>query len=93
MIVLMLAGPAAASRTRQGAARRVSQADAPSPRMTSLVRALAADDVSARAAKRIQSIYAAADGPGAAADAILELVVEKRAPAPAPESEATFATL
>lgn len=64
---------------RHGAARRISQEDAVSPRMTAVVREVLADDRHRRAARRIAAIYAKADGPGACADAILELVVDPSA--------------
>jgi UDP:flavonoid glycosyltransferase YjiC (YdhE family) len=41
--------------------------------MTGLVREMLGDERFTKAAERISSIYARADGPGAAADAILEL--------------------
>jgi UDP:flavonoid glycosyltransferase YjiC (YdhE family) len=66
---------------RHGAARRISQEDAVGAHMTSLVREICADDGFSRAAKGIQAIYAKADGPGAAADAILELVAKERSAA------------
>lgn len=59
---------------RHGAARRISQEDAVSARMTSMVRDVLSDERHREAARRIQAIYAKADGPGACADAILELV-------------------
>lgn len=59
---------------RHGAARRISQEDAVSPRMTALVREVLDDDRFTQAAEKIQAIYARADGPGASADAILELL-------------------
>ncbi|MBX3232014.1 MAG: hypothetical protein KIT84_20140 [Labilithrix sp.] len=59
---------------RHGAARRVSQEDAISPRMTAMVKEVLGDASFKLAAERIRAIYAKADGPGAAAEAILELV-------------------
>jgi len=58
---------------RQGAARFVPQAEAGGPRLLAAARALLADGRARAAARRVQELYAAVDGPGAAADAILEL--------------------
>ena len=60
---------------RQGAARFVAQADAGTPRLLAAARTLLADDRARAAARRLQALYAAVDGPGAAADAILELAL------------------
>jgi UDP:flavonoid glycosyltransferase YjiC (YdhE family) len=57
----------------QGAARLVAQRDAGTDAMTSAARELLADTSYRTNAARIARIYAAADGPGAAADAIIEL--------------------
>jgi hypothetical protein len=51
----------------------------------SLSREICDDERFSRAAKRIQVIYAKADGPGAAADAILELVPKERSAVAAAE--------
>ena len=59
---------------RLGAARRIAPAAATGPAMTSLVREVLDDPGYAQAARRVQGRYERADGPGAAADAILELV-------------------
>ena len=56
-----------------GAARLVAQRDAGTEAMTSAARELLADAAYRTNAARIARIYAAADGPGAAADAIIEL--------------------
>jgi len=58
---------------RQGAARLVAQRDAGTDAMTSAARELLADVTYRTNAARIARIYAAADGPGAAAEAIIEL--------------------
>lgn len=61
---------------RHGAARRISQEDAVSPRMTAVVREVLSDPGHREAARRIQTVYAKADGPAACAEAILELVAD-----------------
>jgi len=58
---------------RQGAARLVAQRDAGTDAMTSAARDLLADVTYRTNAARIARIYAATDGPGAAAEAIIEL--------------------
>jgi UDP:flavonoid glycosyltransferase YjiC (YdhE family) len=58
---------------RQGAAQLVAQRDAGTDAMTSAARELLADVTYRTNAARIARIYAAADGPGAAAEAIIEL--------------------
>jgi len=58
---------------RQGAARLVAQRVAGTDAMTSAARELMADVTYRTNAARIARIYAAADGPGAAAEAIIEL--------------------
>lgn len=69
---------------RHGAAVRVSQEDAVSPNMTALVKKALGDVGLKAAAERIRAVYVKADGPGASADAILELV---RYPSRASRSE------
>ncbi|MGI8334856.1 glycosyltransferase [Actinomadura scrupuli] len=59
---------------RAGAARLVSMADAGTPRMTELARAMLDGEGHRQAARRLQAVFAAVDGAGAAAEAILELV-------------------
>jgi UDP:flavonoid glycosyltransferase YjiC (YdhE family) len=58
---------------RQGAARLVAQRDAGTDAMTAAARELLADATYRTNAARIAQIYATADGPGAAAEAIIEL--------------------
>ncbi len=59
---------------RVGAARRLPGHRAGAPRITRLVREMLTDDSYRRAALRIKEIYDRIDGPGTAADAILELL-------------------
>jgi UDP:flavonoid glycosyltransferase YjiC (YdhE family) len=58
---------------RQGAARLVAQRDAGTDTMTSTASELLTDSTYRTNAARIAQIYAATDGPGAAAEAIIEL--------------------
>ncbi len=58
---------------RQGAARLVAQPQAVTPTLTRVAAKMLADDRYRRSAARIRQIFAAVDGPGAAADAIIEL--------------------
>ncbi len=58
---------------RQGAARRIGPRDARPSRLVAIAREMLADDRWRRAARRIQRIYEAVDGPGNAADAIAAL--------------------
>jgi UDP:flavonoid glycosyltransferase YjiC (YdhE family) len=58
---------------RTGAARLVAKRDAGTDAMTSAARELLTDSTYRTNSARIARIYAAADGPGAAADAIIEL--------------------
>jgi UDP:flavonoid glycosyltransferase YjiC (YdhE family) len=58
---------------RHGAARVVPPGDAGGPRLAAAARDLLADDGARAAARRLQALYAAVDGPAAAAEAILEL--------------------
>jgi UDP:flavonoid glycosyltransferase YjiC (YdhE family) len=67
---------------RQGAARLVPQRDAGTDTMTSAARELLADVAYRTNATRIARIYAAADGPGAAAAAIIELASTRSTTAP-----------
>ncbi len=67
---------------QQGAARLVEQRDARTDAMTSAAKELLADVTYRTAAARIAGIYAAADGPGAAAEAIIELASISPGPAP-----------
>ncbi len=63
---------------RQGLARAVPLAHATTPAMTRAVRALLDDEHARAAARRVQALYAAVDGAGNAADAILELAAVDR---------------
>ena len=58
---------------QQGAARLVTQRDAGTEAMTSAAKELLTDATYRTNAARIAQIYANTDGPGAAADAIIEL--------------------
>jgi UDP:flavonoid glycosyltransferase YjiC (YdhE family) len=58
---------------RQGAARLVGQKEAGTSALTDAARELLEDDRYREDARRLQAAYAAVDGPGAAADAILGL--------------------
>jgi UDP:flavonoid glycosyltransferase YjiC (YdhE family) len=58
---------------RLGAARRVARSRAATPALTAVARQMLDDDSYRRAAARIRQWYAAVDGPGATADAILAL--------------------
>jgi UDP:flavonoid glycosyltransferase YjiC (YdhE family) len=64
---------------RQGLARTVPLAHATTPAMTQAVRALLDDEHAHTAAQHVRDLYAAADGAGNAADAILELVATEPA--------------
>jgi UDP:flavonoid glycosyltransferase YjiC (YdhE family) len=56
---------------RQGAGKRLRLVDAATSRLPVLVRQMLADEDVRRNARRVQAIYAALDGPGSAADAIM----------------------
>ena len=58
---------------RQGAARLVPQRDARTAALARTARTMLADDRYRTNARRVQQIFAAADGPSAAADAIIQL--------------------
>lgn len=58
---------------RSGAARMVTPQRVASPALAAAVRAVLEDDGHRASARRVQAAMAAVDGPGAAADAILEL--------------------
>jgi UDP:flavonoid glycosyltransferase YjiC (YdhE family) len=63
-----------ASAERAGAARLVPLADAGTARMTELALAMLDGESHRQAARRLQAVFAAVDGAGAAAEAILELI-------------------
>ncbi len=68
----------------QGAARLVPQHAAGTPAMTAAARDLLADDAARDCARRLQQIFAAVDGPAAAAQAVLEIATAAPAPEPQP---------
>ena len=57
---------------RMGAGRRIAFADAATPKLAELARALLADPGVRRNAQRVRDIYARLDGPSLAAEAIME---------------------
>jgi UDP:flavonoid glycosyltransferase YjiC (YdhE family) len=61
---------------RQGAARLVAQRDARTATLTHAAEQILADERYRANARRLQEIFAATDGPGAAADAIVRLAAE-----------------
>ena len=61
---------------RQGAARLVPQRDAGTAVLAHTASEMLADGRYRKNARRVRQIFAAADGPGAAADAIVELAGE-----------------
>jgi UDP:flavonoid glycosyltransferase YjiC (YdhE family) len=69
----------------QGAARLIPQHAAGTPAMTAAVRDLLADTTAQDSARRLQQIFAAADGPAAAAQAVLEIAAAAQAPQPQPK--------
>jgi UDP:flavonoid glycosyltransferase YjiC (YdhE family) len=60
---------------RRGAARRVPQTAADTPALTDAARAVLTDPAFRTRARRLQAAYAALDGPGRAAELIMELAV------------------
>ncbi len=76
---------------RQGAARLVAQRDAGTAVLARTASKILADARYRENARRIQRIFAAADGPGAAADAIVELAGES-APITGPHVAGALAT-
>jgi UDP:flavonoid glycosyltransferase YjiC (YdhE family) len=58
---------------REGAARLVPQDSAGMPALAGAARGLLASDAARRGARRLQQIFAAVDGPAAAAGAVLEI--------------------
>ena len=68
----------------QGAARLIAQKAAGTPGMTAAARDLLADTAARDSARRLQQIFAAADGPAAAAQAILEIAAIAKTPEPLP---------
>ena len=64
---------------RQGAARLVPRSAAGTPLLARTARELLGSQDARRHARRLQQIFAAADGPGAAADAIIGLAGERQA--------------
>ena len=68
---------------RQGAARLVPHSAAGTPLLARTARELLGSQDARRHARRLQQIFAAADGPGAAADAIIELAGQHQAAGPA----------
>jgi UDP:flavonoid glycosyltransferase YjiC (YdhE family) len=67
----------------QGAARLIAQKAAGTPAMTAAARDLLTDDAARDSARRLKQIFAAADGPAAAAQAVLEIAAAQ-APEPQP---------
>jgi UDP:flavonoid glycosyltransferase YjiC (YdhE family) len=63
---------------RQGAARRLPTRSAGTDRLTRLAQAMLADPTYRTNARRLANVFAKVDGPGAAADAILELAADRR---------------
>ncbi len=61
---------------RQGAARRINPRTVGTGRLIRIVREMLTDDSYRRAAERVQRLYTAVDGPGNAADVIMELAAE-----------------
>jgi UDP:flavonoid glycosyltransferase YjiC (YdhE family) len=68
----------------QGAARLIAQKAAGTPAMTAAARDLLADDAARDSARRLKEIFAAVDGPAAAAQAVLEIAAAAPAPEPQP---------
>jgi UDP:flavonoid glycosyltransferase YjiC (YdhE family) len=60
---------------RQGAARLIAQDAAGTPALAQAAGDLLASDSARRSARRLQQIFAAVDGPDAAADAVLEIAM------------------
>jgi UDP:flavonoid glycosyltransferase YjiC (YdhE family) len=73
---------------RAGAARLVPQSGAGGAALREAVREMLADDRYRRSARRLRAAFARADGPGAAAEAILELLRDARDPVPPREAHA-----
>jgi UDP:flavonoid glycosyltransferase YjiC (YdhE family) len=69
----------------QGAARLVPQKAAGTPTMTAVARDLLADAAARDSARRLKQIFAAVDGPAAAAQAVLEVAAAAPAPEPQPK--------
>jgi UDP:flavonoid glycosyltransferase YjiC (YdhE family) len=67
---------------RQGVARLVPQDFADPPALAEAARGLLASDAARRNARRLKQIFAAVDGPAAAADAVLELAAGRPHPEP-----------
>jgi UDP:flavonoid glycosyltransferase YjiC (YdhE family) len=63
---------------RQGAARRLPTRHAGTDRLTRLAQTMLADPTYRTNARRLATVFARVDGPGAAADAILEVAAERR---------------
>lgn len=63
---------------RHSAGARITMADAMSPKLAELARRILGDKSFKEGAMRVRASYARADGPGRAAEAILELVSAKR---------------
>jgi UDP:flavonoid glycosyltransferase YjiC (YdhE family) len=68
----------------QGAARLIPQKAAGTPAMTAAARHLLADTAARDSARRLQQIFAAVDGPAAAAQAVLETAAAAQSPEPQP---------
>ena len=73
----------------QGAARLIAQNDAGTPAMTAAARDLLADAAARDSARRLKQIFAAVDGPAAAAQAVLETAAAAQAPEPRSLSQAS----
>jgi len=68
----------------QGAARLIAQKAAATPAMTAAARDLLADAAAHESARRLKQIFAAVDGPAAAAQAVLEIAAAAQTPEPQP---------
>jgi UDP:flavonoid glycosyltransferase YjiC (YdhE family) len=64
---------------RQGVGRLVALSAAGTPALTGTARALLTDGRARENARRLQRVFAGVDGPGAAADAVIELAAGKHA--------------
>jgi len=73
----------------QGAARLIAQKAAGTPAMTAAARDLLADAAARDSSRRLKRIFAAVDGPAAAAQAILKVAAAAPAPAPQPRQPVT----